>query len=143
VILETGEDSLISIQLIRYDICQNQTVMEAYGSKQLTKSELNYSGNLKSATLKTTVQLFAYPNSTLDVSIDLTWIGTGEITKSQYHSTGSPSPGCHTNLLIQEKYRSASASGTVSDGTTNFTPELADQANLYFAKRTETSQGCE
>lgn len=144
VILELGEDILLSIQLIRYDICQNQTLLEAFGRKELTKSELNYHGNLDSATLRTTVPLFNYAtNSTFDVSIDLTWIGTGEIHKTRFHSTSSPSPGCHVNLLIQEEYRSASASGTVSDGTTNFTPEPADQANLYFARRTLTSHGCD
>jgi len=144
VILELGEDILLSIQLFRYDICQNQTLIDAVGRKELTKSELKYSGNLDSATLNTTVQLFNYmTNSTFDVSIDLTWTGTGEIHKTRFHSTDSPSPGCHTNLLIQEAYRSASASGTVSDGTTNFTPEPADQANLYFAKRTLTSHGCD
>lgn len=144
VILELGEDLLISIQLFRYDVCQNQTLVDAYGRRELSKSELNYHGNLDSATLNTTVPLFDYvTNSTFDVSIDLTWTGTGEIHKSRYHVTGSPSPGCHSNLLIQEEYRSASASGTVSDGTTNFTPEPADQANLYFAKRTAPSPGCE
>jgi hypothetical protein len=144
VIIETGEDILLSIQLLRYDLCQNQTLLEAFGRKPLTKSELNYHGNLDSATLNTTVPLFNYTtNSTLEVSIDLTWTGTGEIQKSRYHSHGSPSPGCHSNLLIQEAYRSAYAAGTVSDGTTNFTPEPADQANLYFARRTAPSPGCD
>jgi hypothetical protein len=140
VILELGEDILLSIQLFRYDICQNQPLIDAYGRKELTKSELKYSGNLDSATLRTTVPM---TNADFDVSIDLTWIGTGEINKLQTHYNYSPSPGCHINLLLQEEYRSASASGTVSDGTTNFTPEPADQANLYFAKRTLTSQGCD
>ena len=147
VILETGEDIIVNIQLFRYDICQNQSLIDAYmpisARKQLTKSELKYSGNLDSATLKTTVQLFDYTGNLTSVSIDLTWIGTGEITKSQDHYTYSPSPGCHINFLLQEESRSASASGTVSDGTTNFTPEPADQANLYFARRTATSEGCD
>jgi hypothetical protein len=144
VIIETGEDVLLSIQLIRYNICQNETLLEAFGRKELTKSELNYHGNLDAATLHTTVTLFDYvTNSTLDVTIDLTWTGTGEIHKTSFHSHGSPSPSCHSNLLIQEAYRSASVVGTISDGTTNFTPEPADQANLYFARRTAPSPGCD
>jgi hypothetical protein len=145
VIIETGEDLLLNLQLFRYDICQQQTLLEAFASQQpLTRSELNYHGNLDAATLNTTVTVFDYvTNSTLDVSIDITWTGTGEIHKTRFHSHGSPSPGCHSNLLIQEAYRSASAVGTVTAGTTNFTPEPADQANLYFARRTATSPGCD
>jgi hypothetical protein len=145
VIIETGENVLLNFQLSRYDICQQQTLLEAFASQQpLTSSELNYYGNLDGATLHTTVTVFDYvSNSTLDVSIDLTWTGTGEIHKTQFHSHGSPSPRCHSNLLIQEAYRSASAVGTVSDGATNFTPEPADQANLYFARRTAPAPGCD
>ena len=144
VILELGEETLISLALLRYDVCQNQPLMEAYGRKQLTKSELKYSGNLDSAVLRTTVQVTDYiTNSTFDVWVDLTWTGTGEIHTSQEHYTYSPSPGCHINFLLQESYRSASASGTVSDGTMNITPDPASQATLSYARRTVTSQGCD
>lgn len=141
--LEVGEELLPSLQIYRYDRCQNQPLMEAYGRKELTNSEFKFSGNLDSATLRTTVPMYDYvTDSTFDVWVDLTWTGTGEIHSSRDHYNDQPSPGCHVNRILVEEYRSASASGTISDGTTNFTPEPADQANLYFAKRTETSHGC-
>lgn len=144
VIMEMAEDVLLSIQLLRYDLCNNVTLLEAFGSKDLSKSEFDYRGNLDSAALTTTVQVYDYvTDSTFDVSIDLTWAGTGDITRTQHHSTDSPSPGCSANLLIQEKSRSADAWGTISDGTTNFTSESASQANLYFAQRTLTTHGCD
>ena len=145
VILELGEATLFSLGLLRYDVCQNESLMEAYGSRRsLTKSELKYSGNLDSATLRTTVQVTDYvTNTSFDVWVDLTWTGTGEITKLRTHYTDNPYPGCHVNLVLLEEYRSATASGTVSDGVTNFTMEPSDQANLYFAKRTQTSHGCD
>src|SRR5215211_6063248 len=58
--LEVGEDLLPSLQIYRYDRCQNQSLMEAYGRKELTNSEFKFSGNLDSATLRTTVPMYDY-----------------------------------------------------------------------------------
>ena len=144
VVLETGKEALYSISLLHYDICTGMKFVEAYGNKLLTKSELKYQGNLDSLTLATTVHVTDdVRNLAFDVSINLQWTGEGEITTYQQHDNYSPSPGCHVNLLIKENYRSATVSGTVSDGVTNYTPEPSTQAQLSSGMRVETSQGCE
>ena len=142
--IETGADYLHSISVAQLDRCQGQLIMEAYGNKPLTKSEFHYTGKLGSATLQTTVQLTDFErNLTFDVRVDLKWTGVGEINEYHDHQNYSPSPGCQINSQIWEQYRSASVSGTVSDGTTNFTPEPTTSADMQFTKTISTSQGCE
>ena len=142
--IETGADYLYSIAVFQHDRCQSQTIIDGYGNKPLTKSEIHYTGNVGSTTLKTNVQVTDFQRGlTLDLWVDVTWTGVGEISEYHDHQNYSPSPGCHVNSQIWEKYRSASVSGTVSDGTTNFTPEPTTAADMQFTKAVRTSQGCE
>lgn len=144
VVLETGKEGLYSISLLHYDACTGIRFVEAYGHKLLTKPELKYQGNLDSLTLAATVHVTDdIRHLAFDVSINLKWTGEGDITTYQDHYNYYPSPGCHVNLLIRENYRSATVSGTVSDGMTNYTPEPATQGKLSSGMRVETSQGCE
>lgn len=143
VVIETGAEYLNSISVTQHDICQGQLIMEAYGNKPLTKSEIRYTGNLGSTRLKTTVQLTDFVrNLTFDVQVDLKWTGTGQINQYHQHQNYSPFPGCHINQQIWGQYRSARVSGTVSDGTTNFTPQPTTSADMQFTKTISTSQGC-
>jgi hypothetical protein len=144
VSIETGADYLASISIVQHDRCQGQLIMEAYGNKPLKKSEIHYTGNLGSTTLRTNVQVTDFQrNLTLSIRVDVTWTGVGEINEVHDHQNFSPSPGCHVNYQHWGKYRSASVSGTVSDGTTNFTPEPTTSADMQFTKTISTSQGCE
>ena len=144
VVIETGAEYLHSISVTLQDTCQGQLIMEAFGNKPLTKSEIRYTGNLGSTRLKTTVQLTDFErNLTFDVWVDLKWTGTGEINEYHQHQNYSPFPGCHINEQVWGQYRSASVSGSVSDGTTNFTPQPTTSADMEFTKTISTSQGCE
>lgn len=142
--IETGAEYLNSISVVQHDRCQGQLIIEAYGNKPLTISEIHYTGNLGSTTLKTAVQVIDFErNLTWNIWIDVTWTGIGEINEYHEHQNYSPSPGCHVNRQLWEQYRSASVSGIVSDGTTNFTPESTTSADMQFTKIISTSQGCE
>ncbi len=143
--IDTAETLLISLELSQYDMCTGQPLLGAYGRKSLSPSEIKFFGNLDSARLTTTVQVTDYVQGlSFDVFIDLTWIGTGDILAYHAHDHNQPSPGCNVNVQGREKYREAQASGTVSDGTTNFTPEPSLNAYLYTWKNTFVeSHGCE
>lgn len=142
--IETGAEYLNSISVVQHDRCQGQLIMEAYGNKPLTKSEIHYTGKLGSTTLKTTVQLTDFERSlTFDVWVDLKWTGIGVINEYHQHQNYRPFPGCHINQQLWGQYRSASVSGTVSDGTMNFTPQTTTSADMQFTKTISTSQGCE
>ena len=142
--IDVGEDLLPSIALSRYDMCSGQGLLEAYGRKSLSKSEIKYIGDLDSATLTTTVHMTPNVGPSFDVFIDLTWIGTGDILINRNRDHYQPFPGCNVNVQLIEKYREAQASGTISDGTTNFTPEPSLNAYLDSWKRTVVeSDGCQ
>jgi hypothetical protein len=142
--IELGENMLYSLGIHQRNVCSGQFLLEAYGFQSLSKSELRYSGNLKSATWVSTVHVEDFERGlSFDVFADLTWTGTGTIQTYHEHYNYSPYPGCHINLLIKEGFRDARVSGTISDGTTNFTPELASSGRLYNGKRFESTDGCE
>lgn len=144
VSIETGVDFLQSISVVQYDLCEGLTIFDGYGNKPLDKSETHYTGNLGSTTLKTNVQVTDFQRSlTLNLWVDVTWTGVGEINEYHDHRKYSPSPGCDVNFHVWGKYRSARVSGTVSDGTTNLTPEPTTSADMWFTKTILTSHGCE
>jgi hypothetical protein len=142
--IELGENVMYSIALSQYDLCLGQGVLDAYGYKLLSKSEVKIE-NMNSATLKTTVHVTDnYRNIDSDVSIDLTWTGTGDVLAYHDHHHDQPWPHCTMNGIDRQRYRAAQASGTVSDGTTNFTPEPSKIAHFNFWKQTAAqSHGCE
>lgn len=118
VIVLTGEEFLYSLSILQYDECQNQALLMAYGIKHLSKSEIQYLGNLKSVTLTATVPMVdIYNNLSFDGGINLTWTGTGDILVNG-----------------KEKYRESPASGTVSNGMINFTPQPATGAAIFLYK---------
>lgn len=141
--IETGEDFIYSISIAKYDMCLGHSFFEAYGNKMLSKSDVRFIGNLDAVKLTTTVQVTDFEQAlSFDVSIDLTWTGTGEIVLNKGHFN-DVSTDCHVNAKWKSQYREAQASGTVSDGTTNFTPVLTHNAELYSWKQRRVSQGCE
>ncbi|HSJ87778.1 MAG TPA: hypothetical protein VK909_11260 [Anaerolineales bacterium] len=143
--IDTAKELLISLALFQYDMCTGEVLLEAYGRKPLSPSEIKFFGNLDSARLTTTVQVTDLERGlSFDIFIDLTWIGTGDILAYHAHDHNQPSPGCNVNVQGREKYREAQASGTLSDGTTNFTPTTSLNAYLYSWKNTfVASHACE
>ena len=118
VMVFISETGIYSVSILQHDICQDIHLVEAYGNKMLSKSEVKFIGNLKSATLHTTVPMLDdVRHLSFDAVLDLTWTGTGDL-----------------RVYGKEKYRDAVASGTVLYGTTNCTPDPSTQAVLYSAK---------
>jgi len=103
-------------------------------------SDLQISESLRTATLTTTINVFDdVSNSSFDVFINLTWIGTGEVQRDNVnnsHLPGDP-PGI-TFLQYQiTTFREAQAFGSISDGVTNFTLASSDFASLRSVKSGE------
>jgi hypothetical protein len=75
------------------------------------------------------------------VSVDLTWTAVGPLIR--YHDvTHSREPGCKINSHLTGYSRPAEASGTISDGTTNFTPYVSSWANLDLVRSGTVTIGC-
>ncbi len=111
------------------------------GFASLAPDQFVMNGDLGSATLSAVVSVCEFtgkkaaaspppsePNC-FDVTIDLTWDGTGTVATSSGRSN-SRFDGCRIQSSFSNSYRSAVASGVVSDGTTDFAPNPADYGDL-------------
>jgi hypothetical protein len=132
----------VLIDLFQQDICTDTSLMSASNIAPAEITEFNVAGNLETATVVATVPMFDYvSNTAFDLTVDLTWTGTSPLghQSTQYKVNFE---GCHTNLKNNSAFRYAEASGTVSDGTTNFTPSPSEQGSIFLAKGGEISHGC-
>ena len=126
----------------QYDGCTGTQLIAAEGFTSLAAADFQVFGNLSSADLNATVTLFDYVSGTyFDVFVDLTWTGTGEIHRQSSNSHFS-SPGCKVHSRFNGSFRPAVATGTVSDGSTNFTPEPSWGYDIYSSKNGEVFIGC-
>jgi len=132
----------VLVDLFKQDICTDTTLMSASNIAPAEITEFNVAGNLDTATVVATVPMFDYVSSTaFDLTVDLTWTGTSSLGhQSEQYKVNFE--GCHTNLKNNSAFRYAEASGTASDGTTNFTPSPSEQGSIFLAKGGEISHGC-
>jgi hypothetical protein len=116
------------------DACGNpRTLLDANGFFPLPAGALAIEKNLGSARLHTTVLVTDFVSgSELPLTIDLTWTATGPRSMQEQHFVDVLSDQRIVNSSIGFS-RSASASGTVTDGQTNFTPEVDSRAVLSQA----------
>jgi hypothetical protein len=76
--------------------------------------------------------------NTFDVSVNLTWASTSAIS-NQISTFHSHTPGFTTSGHFNATFREATASGTVSDGTTNFTPSQSVDAQILLAREADVT----
>lgn len=120
-----------------FDSCTDTFLRSGFGFAVLSPDEFQIDKKLTSATLNTTMEVFDDLSGTsLPVDVSLSWTGTGDTVREQRHSHVKM-PGFILNSHSNGTSRNAVASGTVSDGTTNFTPEPAVSAGLAFFKEGE------
>jgi hypothetical protein len=137
-----GYETDVLIDFFQQDICTGTLLMSASNRAPAEIIEFDVAGNLDSVTLQAIVPMFDYGNNiAFDLTVDLTWTGTSSIghQNSQYKETFE---GCHYSLKNNSAFRYAEASGTVSDGTMNFTPQPSIQGTIFLAKGGEFSHGC-
>lgn len=117
-----------------------------FPSAPLADQDWQVSANLKSATLKTTLECSESVSGTpFDVDVDLKWTVTGDILRGNSH-THTSIPGCIINSNFNGSFRPTMESGTVSDGITNFTPDpsVSDSGdNITSGKGSQVLIGCE
>jgi hypothetical protein len=130
-----------TVVIFQDDRCTGTALLSACncGPNALTVAEDAFQvvGKLDSATLNATLEVIDFvSNTSFPVHISVNWTGIGETTREKIHSQTS-TPGQLSIFRFDGMVREATASGTVSDGTTNFTPQPANA----FAQLFSTSQG--
>lgn len=142
----SGAPSEAVVQIYKYDACapapgpeepvpgpgaqEPEMLMAAFGVVPLGASDFVMSKNLATAALDTTVQMTDESSgSTFSVKVDLTWKATAAPRRFKerysYETTGFSFSG-----RVRGTTRVASASGSVSDGTTEYVTGASDFARL-------------
>jgi hypothetical protein len=135
--------SFASVTVSQFDLCADTLVLYAYGTASpLASGALQVSKKLDEAQLNTIVPVFdEISGRSFDLNVDLRWRATGPLSRQQT-ITHFHTPGCRVNSHSQGISRPAEASGTVSDGTTDFTPEASLSASLDSVKSGTVVIGC-
>lgn len=127
----------------QYDYCTN-TGFYGFGSQEITTSDFQIQDSLASASLNTTIPVCDYLSGNCPTfSVNLVWTATGSSSRvtqnAQYKS-----PHCIQNLRFKSTQRSASASGSVSDGTTNWiSGQTSTSASMDSGMNGTVTVGCQ
>ncbi|MGH2560853.1 MAG: hypothetical protein ACRDJH_17450 [Thermomicrobiales bacterium] len=105
--------------IARFHVCGGGVLLAAFGST--TTPDFQGDRALKSATLAATMTVEdVHSGSVFDVVFDVAWAGTGNPVRLNQHFHFQD-PGFIVNFHVNEASRQAVASGSVSDGVTDFT----------------------
>lgn len=123
-----------SVELFQFDSCSGKLLLSAFGLAVLTPEQFQIDKQLNAATLNATIEVTDFVSrSTFPVDVSLNWTGSGDIVSVKNH-VQLKEPGFKLNSRFTGTSRNATASGTVSDGTTNFTSQPAVFADMGSSK---------
>lgn len=124
----------VFVSLVQFDNCSFTTLLAAFGFTNLPAGALEFKGNLNSATLNTSFDVFDEVSSTtFPVDISVSWTGIGRVSVGINHSIFK-APGFQNNFTSIGDFRAATASGSVTALGTNFSPSPAVFADLNSTK---------
>lgn len=130
------------LYIFQYDFCNDVQLFYGEGFTYLAEADFKVSRRLDSATLTATVSVYNYnTDSYSDVYVDLIWTGSGGLTRQNSHFKYH-APGCNINSRFKGSFRSAEASGSITDGSTNFAPEPSWYANLFSVSSGDVYASC-
>jgi len=136
-----GEPPVASETSILIDVndqCTGETLVAASGSRALAGGDF-IQRKLDTATLETSIDVSDKTSgSTFAVHLSLRWAGTGSVSRTKEH-TEIIEPGFVFISRSDASSRDASASGTVSAETTNFTPDAAVSGSLADVRSGEVT----
>ena len=123
-----------SVGIFEYDACTDVTLLDATGlTEALPAGALQVSKQFDSASLTMTLPMTDIDtNATFDVNVNVRWTGTSAIHRDDVNSNDIYGHGCHVLNRWKGSGRTADASGTVSDGATNYTPTTIHDAEIGY-----------
>ncbi len=121
-----------AVSVFVYDLCTDTVLLQAAGyADNLSPDDLVVSNRLDAATLSAVVQLTNIDTGgVFDVQVRVSWSGTSDIRRDHSNTNDQYPGGCHVLNRWKGSGRSATAWGSVSDGLTNFTPAITEQAEI-------------
>ena len=134
--------SYVYLTVSQYNSCNGESIMyvEAFG--WVSESDFQVSPKQDTATLTATVTGYDWVSqSNVELSVDLAWTAEGPVTRTKTNNHYK-FPGCHITEKFTQLTRTGAASGSVSDGETNFTPEPSWSASVWEFKSGSVEVGC-
>ena len=132
---QSGTSSEADVFIGQFNNCTQTQLLGAFGSTSTPNFQVG--GKLASASLSATISVCCdVSGNTFSVSVSMSWTATGALS----HEIGSfhfQTKNFIENFHFNDDFRDASASGTVSDGTTNFTPSPSVFAQIASFKSGE------
>jgi hypothetical protein len=126
-----------TIDVLQIDSCSGTLLLSAFGLATLTPQQFHIDKQFNAATLNVTIEVTDFVSgNTFPVDVSVNWTGSGDIVRDKHHDH-LKEPGFKLNAHFTGASRNAAASGTVSAGTTNFTPQPAVTAEMGSTKRGE------
>ena len=118
-----SSSSLALLSVTEFDSCTNTFLLSAFGSVNLVDQQFQIT-ELKSATLKTTAEIFDFVSNTqITVEVNVSWAGTGGDDRlSSRFTFVSRSPGFLSIFRDLGVLLDASATGSVTLAGTDLTP---------------------
>lgn len=135
------EGPFVSLVIFQNDVCTGTQLFSASGATETLNLQVDQ--KLNWATLDATVNVWESVTETFqDIYLDLSWTASGPAVhrNNRYHFN---SPSCHLMSRSNGVYRSADVWGSVSDGTTNFTPDLTQSAEIFSTVSGNLLVGCD
>ena len=130
-----GNAAELTAVLAQSDICRGITLHDGEGSIT-TGFTFNVSNNLRSGHITGTVPIGdRVTDTTINIHVDLSFVGTGPIQASG-GAVVQKFPGGIEIQQINTRSRSASATGVVSDGTTNVAANGSLTAQIFDSEAT-------
>ena len=121
-----------AVNVFEYDSCTDTTMLQAVGELDtLSDAQFQVSNQYDWAALHATIPVTEIDTgATFDLRVDVTLVGTSVIARDHENTNDFYGGGCHVLNRWKGSGRTATASGVVSDGVTNFTPVSTDSAEI-------------
>ena len=121
-----------AVDVFEYNACTDTSLLQAVGQTDtLTAAEFQVSRQLDWATLHATITVQNIDTgATFDVAVNVALVGTSDIHRDTSNTNDRYGGGCHVLNRWKGSGRDADASGTVSDGVTNFTPTTSQWGEI-------------
>jgi hypothetical protein len=114
-----AEFQITGVGLSQFDQCQGLLLKTGLGSSRSALS-FQLARDMSSATLSATVPVAEFVSgTTFNVSVSLNWTGTGDAAH-QASNSHERAPGYTAQTHFNGTFRAGQASGSVSDGVTNY-----------------------
>jgi hypothetical protein len=129
-------NSMMGANLIfsQYDLCSQALLKVAFGYATLSPRDFQATGNLGSATLKTSFNAPDNVSGTpINFDVNLTWKASGSAVRTHGHSHYG-SAGFISNYRTNGVSRPSVAWGSVSDGTTNYAQGMTTDTVLVLER---------